>query len=154
MSMVGATAGVRRPARHRRPQLPHGDEDVGRVGEVRGDAAHEVALDIGGGAAAGLHGAGEGKVEAAVGQDQDLAVERAVLEHLDGENVARIETIAALSLGRAGQELHREEGREGQEDHPHLSVPMLLFPGLWPPRAASRKGRGAGPVGISPSRGP
>ena len=108
----------------------HRDEDARADGEVRGEAVGDGALDRVDRAAGGLDRAGEGHRDAAVGQDQRVAVQRLVLEHGDRELVPRLDAVAGALRVREWRGEQRHQGRE--QEIPHRTASYRRFCGYKP----------------------
>ena len=102
------------------------DEDRGRVAEVRRELRDQLVADGADRAPPGLHGAGKGEGELPVRRDEDVAVQRLVLDHLDAQHVARSDAVA-LGQGGHGQEGEQRDkpGADG-ETVEHVSYSLLF----------------------------
>jgi hypothetical protein len=81
-----------------------------------------------GGQTAGLNSPGKGEVHAAIRQNQNFAVEVRILDHLDGQNVARTDPVAILCHGLGGDEYGRHQRPDCQNDLFHRSHPVVCYP--------------------------
>ena len=103
----------------------HRDEDAGTDREVRGQPVGDGALDRLDRASGGTDRAGERHRDAAVGQHQELTVQRVVLEHGDRELVTRLDSVAG-TLGHRQRRRH-QDGQRGEQSLSHRSCLWFLL---------------------------